>query len=329
MRVQRKFFKKIKYIFILSLLILTPIFSFVGSHLAHAQIQTAPLLFSDNFTNIDGTSLISHNNNWVDVDNGSIIQGNKLHPLHPTTIYVSNFNSVSDQCVSFDVLFPLQSGVYFMTRYNPDTGGRFLSYLNPADNTYGIYQDDGDENIIYLDNRSYTPPSPGIHNIKQCSVGVLTTVYIDGVAIGAGESDHNPTGAGGIVLFSDDVDNFRLDSISLPTTVITPTNSPIPTVTPTPEVQSKIKISILSPKNNSYVIHNKKTVIYAHILSKNKVLKVEFYVNNTSVCTDKRFIYSCNWKVPKAKGVMYTLKAKVYDKMGNITISKPVTVTSR
>ncbi len=54
---------------------------------------------------------------------------------------------------------------------------------------------------------------------------------------------------------------------------------------------------------------------------------VEFWVNGTRKCSDTSAPYSCNWAVPTAKGVTYTLEARAYDGAGN-KASQSITVSS-
>src|SRR5882724_8720662 len=96
-----------------------------------------------------------------------------------------------------------------------------------------------------------------------------------------------------------------------PTPTLTPTPIPTSIPTPTPTPLAGPRISILLPINNIKVNNNTFVSILADALSKKKITKVEFYVNNSLICTDKNsfLLYTCNWKVPKEKGNTYQLSA--------------------
>jgi len=116
-----------------------------------------------------------------------------------------------------------------------------------------------------------------------------------------------------------------------PTKRITPTPTPTFTPTPTPQITTP-KISIVLPGKNEKVSANTKLRIVASVISKKKISKVEFSVNNKIVCIEKEdsfhSFFTCDWKLPKTKNIVYELKAKIYDKAGNMA-DDTVNVTSR
>ncbi len=61
------------------------------------------------------------------------------------------------------------------------------------------------------------------------------------------------------------------------------------------------------------------------------VVKVEFLVNGTTICSDDLQPYTCSlWTVPVAPGITsYTLSSKAYDQAGNTKTSTTKTVTSK
>jgi hypothetical protein len=87
-------------------------------------------------------------------------------------------------------------------------------------------------------------------------------------------------------------------------------------------------VAITNPPNNSFVSRGSTVSISATAADNTKISKVEFYVNNVLKCTDMTTPYSCNWLVPAAKNVVYTLQAKAYDTSDN-TASSTSRVTSR
>ena len=114
-----------------------------------------------------------------------------------------------------------------------------------------------------------------------------------------------------------------------PTTLPTPTSTPIAIPTPTIIDPMLLKVSILFPLNNTKVFNGTKVSIYAEAFPKQKITKLEFYVNDSLLCTDKKQLYTCSWKVPRGKGAIYKITAKAYGKLGNVAVSKVITVTSK
>lgn len=104
--------------------------------------------------------------------------------------------------------------------------------------------------------------------------------------------------------------NRRLDSVA---GVITPT--PTPTL---PSDSVMPTVSITSPLANSTVIKNSNVTITASAQDNVAVAKVDFYVNNSLVCSDSTVAYSCNWKVPGKRNTSYNLLVKAADTSGNI-----------
>jgi hypothetical protein len=77
-------------------------------------------------------------------------------------------------------------------------------------------------------------------------------------------------------------------------------------------------------------VKRKSTVAIAATASDDvSVIKVEFYVNGSLVCTDTTSSYNCTWRVPTASGRTYRLQAKAYDASGNVGLSSLVTVRSQ
>jgi len=103
----------------------------------------------------------------------------------------------------------------------------------------------------------------------------------------------------------------------------TPPPPPPPTDTTPPTV------SITSPANGSNVSRRSTVNISASASDNVGVAFVEFYVNNSLVCTDNTAAYSCSWSVPGRKNANYTLTAVAEDPSGNRTTSAPVTVTAQ
>ena len=79
------------------------------------------------------------------------------------------------------------------------------------------------------------------------------------------------------------------------------------------------QISITNPANNSFVFPRTKITITAAASDNLGITKVQFYANNSLLCTDLGPPYSCIWTVPKRAASQYTLSAMAYDAAGNNT----------
>src|SRR5205807_3237171 len=98
-------------------------------------------------------------------------------------------------------------------------------------------------------------------------------------------------------------------AIMTPTPTATPTTTPSPTPTPTaPPIPPALTIT--SPATGSTVPRRTIVTITATATSNVGIAKVEFYVNNTLLCTDTSASYTCNWKVPSTRNIQYTITAK-------------------
>lgn len=106
-------------------------------------------------------------------------------------------------------------------------------------------------------------------------------------------------------------------------TIVAPTLTPLPSDTIPPTV------SITSPLNNAIVTRNSTVTITATASDNIGVTKVEFLVNNSLICTDTTFSYSCSWKVSGKPNASYTIMARAYDASNNVASSPIVTVTSK
>lgn len=163
-----------------------------------ASASTLTTLFSDDFTDVDGTLLTTHNNQWTVIGTTTpVIQSNQLSMSPDTEIDLPNFASTTDQCISFDAPFPLPHGIFFFTRWIPSPQSGFESYINPGDNTYGMYEVTSG-GATGIGGGQYTLRTSGTHTVKQCTIGTTTTIYLDGATVGSAQSIKHPTGSGAI-----------------------------------------------------------------------------------------------------------------------------------
>jgi Bacterial Ig domain/Divergent InlB B-repeat domain len=57
------------------------------------------------------------------------------------------------------------------------------------------------------------------------------------------------------------------------------------------------------------------------------VVRVEFYVNQSLMCSDTTSPHTCAWRIPAAGNKSYVLEVRGYDAAGNVGVSPRVTVT--
>jgi hypothetical protein len=161
----------------LSLMLLT-LFSFLAFP-ALSYADTLPTVFSDNFTDADGTPLATHNSNWTVFDGAPAIQNNTLS-FQPGGYFGLPSNILGDQCSSFDFQYPSLGAVNLFVRIQPNGHG-YGSYINQNSSggyDFALYHDD---NQYY--NVGFSFPgsalSTGWHNYKFCAVGSQITASLD------------------------------------------------------------------------------------------------------------------------------------------------------
>jgi hypothetical protein len=86
---------------------------------------------------------------------------------------------------------------------------------------------------------------------------------------------------------------------------------------------------ITNPTQNSFVPKRSTVIISVNASDNIGVTKVEFFVNNTLLCSDTIETYSCNWTVPNSPNKTYNLQTKAYDLAGNIGNSTVIQVKSK
>lgn len=127
-------------------------------------------------------------------------------------------------------------------------------------------------------------------------------------------------------------------NIPTPSTIITPTPTPtliltpIPTNTPIPSPSTgdttSPAVSITAPIAGSRVRIKTNVNITANASDNVGVLRVEFRVGTTLICTDTTPAYSCTWRVPATRNKTYKITAKAVDTSGNSSTAS-ISVTSR
>lgn len=185
------------------------------------------------------------------------------------------------------------------------------------------------------------------------NVAVLSvSIFIDGVFAGLSssspysyswDSTQYPNGSHIISAKALDSSNNLGESTTITvntsnTTAPISTPSPTPSSTPTPTPTSipaplssdttPPVVSVSSLTNGSIMKVNSTAYIQASASDNIKISKVEFYVNGSLKCTSSVTPYTCSWKVPAKKNIIYTLSVKAYDSSNN-TSSSSVTVKAQ
>ncbi len=113
----------------------------------------------------------------------------------------------------------------------------------------------------------------------------------------------------------------------LPSPSSVPTPSPL--ITPVPGLDTILpEVTIIFPTNGQVINSNKNITITANASDNVGIIKVEFWVNQSLICTDLQANYTCRWKVPALNGATYTIVAKAFDTSNN-TKTDQVVVTSK
>ncbi len=152
----------------------------------------AATVFSDNFTDINGTPLAIHNNNWLVFNASAYIQNNALYA--DDTTRVSLPISLTDQCASYDFQSPLlgRKELYLRAKDIPNLYTQ-PGYYFLVDHPLG-YQ----ENFHMSDDQGWLNSevplgnlTPGIHNFRACVIGIQLTAYIDDILIANATARNN------------------------------------------------------------------------------------------------------------------------------------------
>jgi beta-glucanase (GH16 family) len=219
-----------------------------------------------------------------------------------------------------------------MTYHYPGGNSGTTSYHGPDFSSgYHIFANEWrpGEIIWYVDGverKRFSSPHVStlpMHLLLTASLGGPTTWACEGVTGPCPDDTALPTD----LL----VDYVRVWQSSPPSP--TPTlPSPTPTLpSPTPSLPSPTPtrasdttaptVSIANPVESALVARNTTVLIQANASDNRGVTRVEFYVNGALKCTDTASPYTCSWRVPGAKNVIYAITAKAYDAAGNVSTS--------
>jgi len=168
--------------------------------LALPRSALAGTVFSDGFTDADGVSLATHNP-LIDILEGSgTIQSNQLS-ISPVSFFAPPSFSLTDQCTSMDLLFPIFNRISLYARspmndtalsYSTNFDNKFNISLNTYDVFINYGGPSGTVNIV----GQRTQVDPGWHNVKFCVIGSQLTIYVDNTALTSGSDSHTAAGFG-------------------------------------------------------------------------------------------------------------------------------------
>jgi len=139
------------------------------------------------------------------------------------------------------------------------------------------------------------------------------------------------TSLGSPIYASNTFSNLNISPIAPPIIAAsaTPTSTPTLTVpSPSPDTIAPT-ISITFPFNGGSVLAKSKINITASASDNIGVARVEFFVNNTLICTDTAAPYACSWSVPVGKNKAYTLSARATDAQGNYSPIDKIVINSK
>jgi subtilisin family serine protease len=108
--------------------------------------------------------------------------------------------------------------------------------------------------------------------------------------------------------------NGRVDALAA---ITLPPTDPPPPPPPSEDFEAPY-VEITSPPLFSYVRQNTLVTIRASALDNVGVTRVEFYVDLVGKCVDTTAPYTCNWIVPRGRGLYYLIEAYAFDAAGNI-----------
>jgi chitinase len=101
-------------------------------------------------------------------------------------------------------------------------------------------------------------------------------------------------------------------SLTTTNTTNTDTTKPVVTMTPPSTLARKSRVTLSATATDNI-----------------GVVRVEFYVDRSLICSDTTSPHTCAWRVPAAGNKSYVLEAWGYDAAGNVGKSPQITVTPR
>lgn len=115
----------------------------------------------------------------------------------------------------------------------------------------------------------------------------------------------------------------RVDALAA---ITLPPTDPPPPPPPSEDFEAPY-VEITSPPMFSYVRQNSLVTIRASAIDNVGVSRVEFYVDLVGKCVDTEAPYTCNWVVPRGRGLYYLIEAVAYDAAGNVGSTLTIVVS--
>ena len=100
---------------------------------------------------------------------------------------------------------------------------------------------------------------------------------------------------------------------------------PPPPPPPVDEIPPTVWIT--NPPNFTYVRQNSLVTIRAETSDNVGVARVEFYVDLVGKCVDTVAPFTCNWIVPRGRGLYYLIEAAAFDAAGNLGYTYNIVVS--
>lgn len=121
---------------------------------------------------------------------------------------------------------------------------------------------------------------------------------------------------------------FLMIAVSTPYIVSQYLNYSQKAAPPAVQENSFLKVDIISPADGDFIKTGSATAIVANVPVAVKVNSVDFYIDGVLKCTVNTSPYVCNWKVPRASGVVYSITAKATGVTGTSALDM-IKVTSQ
>ncbi len=174
-----------------------------------------PLVFSDDFTDANGTTLAAHNNAWTTIEQAMpTIQDNHLYFAQATDPLGPSQFVMTDQCVSFDTVEPNQNGLFLHVRNGAGFG--YGGHLNTAP-SYELYDVALGSEAGYFPGNASWPKAlldSGSHNLRLCAIGNTLSLYVDSILVDRATDSQHPQGFVTIgARATNTIDNFKIEGV--------------------------------------------------------------------------------------------------------------------
>src|SRR5260370_25820940 len=200
------------------------------------QQPSTPVVFSDDFTGANGTTLTTHNSLWQVSQQMPVIQNNTLYNPGPSSSDPVGLPSfiLADQCMSMDFQYPSPAIIALHARQSANGQGGYTGYGSDFNgngtSSYSISLYRDQTYLVQSTDFPHSALSTGWHNFKLCAIGSQISNYLDNTLISTAT---DTTYAQGFVSFGlgngNYIDNFKLTTTNRPPSVgaITLSTNPV------------------------------------------------------------------------------------------------------